>query len=259
MLEQCRERKVRYTAVRAPYLRWDTKRSDSVQRGWRSVLKSMTYRFCGEPQCRDFNGHLLRGLCADSGQAVQWIDALNEAAGEERFGFCMDVGVCNIDIERLWEELKNSTEKIYSDMVMELLADVDEQKLISKKRYFREQGINLTPDRRVKKEIFTLIGKISFERMVLRPADPESRNKLLSCFGVKSIAPLDICLGIDGFQCKMSIDMMLKCAFWAQNQCSLIISRQGIRSGTLFRSSESLLRTNGSPLGSACQQVILRF
>ena len=39
----------------------------------------------------------------------------------------------------------------------------------------------------------------------------------------------------------------------------LIISRQGIRSGTLFRSIESLLRTNGSPLGSVCQQVISRF
>ena len=37
------------------------------------------------------------------------------------------------DIERLWEELKNSTEKIYSDMVMELMADIDEQELISKK------------------------------------------------------------------------------------------------------------------------------
>lgn len=37
------------------------------------------------------------------------------------------------DIERLWEELKNNTEKIYSDMVMELMASVDEQKLISKK------------------------------------------------------------------------------------------------------------------------------
>lgn len=37
------------------------------------------------------------------------------------------------DIERLWGELRNSTEKIYSDMVMELMADVDEQKLISKK------------------------------------------------------------------------------------------------------------------------------
>ena len=37
------------------------------------------------------------------------------------------------DIERLWGELRNSTEKIYSDMVMDLMANVDEQKLISKK------------------------------------------------------------------------------------------------------------------------------
>lgn len=37
------------------------------------------------------------------------------------------------DIEKLWGELKNGTEKIYSDMVMELMANVDEQKLISKK------------------------------------------------------------------------------------------------------------------------------
>ncbi len=37
------------------------------------------------------------------------------------------------DIEKLWEELRNNTEKIYSDMVMDLMANVDEQKLISKK------------------------------------------------------------------------------------------------------------------------------
>lgn len=37
------------------------------------------------------------------------------------------------DIERLWGELRNSTEKIYSDMVMELMANVDESRLISKK------------------------------------------------------------------------------------------------------------------------------
>lgn len=37
------------------------------------------------------------------------------------------------DIERLWGELRNSTEKIYSDMVMELMASVDESRLISKK------------------------------------------------------------------------------------------------------------------------------
>ncbi len=37
------------------------------------------------------------------------------------------------ETESLWTELRNSTEKIYSDIVMELMADVDEEKLIAKK------------------------------------------------------------------------------------------------------------------------------
>lgn len=84
-------------------------------------------------------------------------------------------------------------------------------------------------DRRVKKEIFTLAGKLSFMRMVLRPSDRESREKLFSVFGLKSVIPLDICLGIDGLPCKMSIDMMLKCAFWAQNQCSYQLAEDTMR------------------------------
>lgn len=39
------------------------------------------------------------------------------------------------DIERLWEELKNSTEKIYSDMVMELLLMLTSRNLSLKKRH----------------------------------------------------------------------------------------------------------------------------
>lgn len=49
-----------------------------------------------ENQCRDLNGHLVRGVCADSAAAAEWIDELNREAGEERFGFCMDVGVCSL-------------------------------------------------------------------------------------------------------------------------------------------------------------------
>lgn len=49
-----------------------------------------------ENQCRDVNGHLVRGICSDANDAVAWVDRLNEAAGEERFGFCMDVGVCTL-------------------------------------------------------------------------------------------------------------------------------------------------------------------
>lgn len=49
-----------------------------------------------ENQCRDKGGHLVRGVCAEAEEAVAWVDALNAEVGEERFGFCMDVGVCNL-------------------------------------------------------------------------------------------------------------------------------------------------------------------
>lgn len=49
-----------------------------------------------ENQCRYANGHLVRGICADADEAAAWVDRLNEEAGEKRFGFCMDVGVCTL-------------------------------------------------------------------------------------------------------------------------------------------------------------------
>ncbi len=49
-----------------------------------------------ENQCRNVNGHLVRGMCSDGATAAGWVDRLNQEAQEERFGFCMDVGVCNL-------------------------------------------------------------------------------------------------------------------------------------------------------------------
>lgn len=57
--------------------------------------------------CRNQNGRLVRGICSDGTEAAAWIDALNreaalrsgkadDAAGMERFGFCLDVGTCNL-------------------------------------------------------------------------------------------------------------------------------------------------------------------
>jgi len=38
------------------------------------------------------------------------------------------------DIERLWSELRGNTSLLYSDMLSELLSDVDESELIRKKK-----------------------------------------------------------------------------------------------------------------------------
>lgn len=56
-----------------------------------------------ENQCKDFNGHLVRGACSLAEDALHWIDWLNEAVGEELFGFCMDVGVCNLCGQNMYD------------------------------------------------------------------------------------------------------------------------------------------------------------
>lgn len=49
-----------------------------------------------ENRCEDMGGHLVRGLCTEPVKAVEWVDELNRLAKAECFGFCMDVGACNL-------------------------------------------------------------------------------------------------------------------------------------------------------------------
>lgn len=56
-----------------------------------------------ENQCKDVNGHLVRGLCSDGENAAGWVDSLNREAGEKRFGFCMDVGICNLCGQNMYD------------------------------------------------------------------------------------------------------------------------------------------------------------
>lgn len=47
-------------------------------------------------QCRNQNGHFVRGICSDGEKVAEWIDELNRETGMERFGFCLDIGDCNL-------------------------------------------------------------------------------------------------------------------------------------------------------------------
>lgn len=46
--------------------------------------------------CRSYNGHYLRGFCAEPEEVAAYIDSLNREAGTECFGFSLDVGACNL-------------------------------------------------------------------------------------------------------------------------------------------------------------------
>ena len=60
------------------------------------VAKEQKVQILLENQCRDINGHSVRGFCSDGIEAAWWVDDLNREAGEELFGFCMDVGTCSL-------------------------------------------------------------------------------------------------------------------------------------------------------------------
>lgn len=59
-----------------------------------------------ENQCKDIGGHLVRGICSDPSEAKEWVDKLNEKAGENCFGFCLNVGAANLCGQNTYEMIK---------------------------------------------------------------------------------------------------------------------------------------------------------
>ena len=49
------------------------------------------------------NGRILRGVCADEAVAAQWIDDLNAEAGADIFGYCLNVGLCNVFGQNMYD------------------------------------------------------------------------------------------------------------------------------------------------------------
>lgn len=49
-----------------------------------------------ENQCRNCNGHLIRGMFSDESDSAKFIDELNKECGAEIFGFCMNTVNCNL-------------------------------------------------------------------------------------------------------------------------------------------------------------------
>ena len=62
---------------------------------------------------------------------------------------------------------------------------------------FLKEGIVLKSIGKRFRTILTLEGEISFKRSLLIPADPESKSLLEERYGLKTVAPLDMALGID--------------------------------------------------------------
>ena len=112
----CKEAGCRYLVVRPLFAGvtsgngWDENREYYLH--FAKMAQENDVMILLENQCRDIGGHLVRGICSDSRVAADWIDMLNEVCGEERFGFCMNSGICNLCGQDMSEFAKVLGERI---------------------------------------------------------------------------------------------------------------------------------------------------
>ena len=104
-------------------------------------------------------------------------------------------------------------------------------------------------NRRAAKDILTLNGKVRLSRNILIPADPESANKLWELHHLKSVVPLDEVFGIDILPFKMSVDLMLECAYWAQNQSSYEAAEQAMKRVHGLKINDDAIRMVANEIG----------
>lgn len=86
---------------------------------------------------------------------------------------------------------------------------------------------------------------------MLIPENPESRKALLESMHTKSIFPLDDALGISRFPFKMTPALMLRCAYWAQNQCSYQAAEDVIRDTYGMKINDDTIRHVTNCIGRA--------
>ena len=69
------------------------------------ALKKYSVTCCLENLFTRWRGKIMEGPCSNADEAVRYVDALNAMAGEERFGFCFDVGHANLTSKDVYKYL----------------------------------------------------------------------------------------------------------------------------------------------------------
>lgn len=66
-----------------------------------------------------YNGHFVRGALSDRYQMAEFVDDLNESSGSEVFGVCMDVGVCNLLGQNMYDFCEHMGGRIKAVIIRE--------------------------------------------------------------------------------------------------------------------------------------------
>ncbi len=90
---------------------------------------------------------------------------------------------------------------------------------------------------------------ISFKRSILIPKDKQSSKKLYEIYKIKEVIPLDDLLGITNLPFKMSVNLMLLCAYWAQNQQSYEAAEKVLRKQYNLKINDDTIRLVTNEIG----------
>ena len=80
---------------------------------------------CLENMFEKKNGHFIEASCADVAEVCWYIDTLNEEAGEEIFGFCLDIGHANMLGRNLLHYIKGLGKRLTTLHIHDNTGDAD--------------------------------------------------------------------------------------------------------------------------------------
>jgi hypothetical protein len=147
---------------------------------------------------------------------------------------------CITEIEHLYNVLFGNINTIDTDLLGDIIDNLDESALIKATRlHYKQLGVNLKTNWRSPITIQTERRKITFHRYMLSPMSAEDKVRLLELEKVKNIYPIDRVLGLSNLPFKMTVEAMLK------------VSNFGQEMRSYKKASEILLETNGIKLDPA--------
>lgn len=96
----------------------------------------------------------------------------------------------------------------------------------------------------------TLNGKVEFSRYVLRPKAKADQDRLAEIENAKVVVPLDCYLGLSKLPFKMTVDLMLEVAYWAQNESSYQAAEEAVWKATGLFINDDTIRAVSNHIGS---------
>lgn len=119
-MQLCKDAECKYALIYPPSYKSSDK--DMITEWYEKLIPTAIecgVRILIANQSKDVNGHLVRGIFAESQDAAEWIESMNKKASAELFGFCADIGTYNVCGQNIQQELRILGSRVKAVIVRE--------------------------------------------------------------------------------------------------------------------------------------------